>query len=397
MPIVNAPSASAPAPRRFAFTALGLALSTLLGACGGSEPVANTPSDTPAAKPATPEGAQTAQAKTTDAPAPEAPKAAAPKAEFALPPVEIASPEEGAEPFKLAGKDLSAEACALDTAGSDMKADFFSKALLGLAIAPDGALIVLDHEQKARRYVPQPGKTCQLALDTKFGQGGVVSFPEPPSSVAVSSDGAVLGIASFKVHRYKDGKVETLDCGVESVDAAGTSGFERFGHDVKKVQLNADCPKEDYKPKGWDGKDASLSFVRPWGKDVLVAGSMGSAHFVAIHGADGKQKMKLGSAKDGDDHICFVGDVDTCAAGLCIMDSNCRSIRAFDAKKGSFVGAVHIGELLGLSYPWPVDLVTDGKGSAYMAVTHEEKKPEDGEEKEKSFYYGMIFRIKGLD
>jgi len=121
-----------------------------------------------------------------------------------------------------------------------------------------------------------------------------------------------------------------------------------------------------------------------------------------VHGRDGKLKFRVGKPgadkkKMEGEQICWARDADTCAAGLCVLDSNCRRLSAWDAKKGTLVDAVDINELLGVFYSWPVDLVMAKGGVSYLAISHKEKGPENPPKDYKDMSVGMIFRIKGLN
>ncbi len=379
---------------------LGLCLSTLVG-CGGAQ-------DRPAkAAEAKTDGAQ-ASATNTAAPAPppvEGPKpaveAAGAKEKFALPNVELKSPEDR-EKVTLGGKELTAEVCWLDTSAPELKHEWFSQAIRSMVQAADGALIVLDHEHKVRRYLVQPGEACKLALDPAFGKGGVLAFPSEIDWIAVQDDGTIVGFEFMKLHRYKDGKIETFDCSAKTVEGNGKTGWNSFSDEVEMVDIANDCKKVPWKYAGWEGPEKpSVQFVRPWGKDVILAASVKGTHYVAIHGRDGKKKIQFG--KDSDDKtkkegetICWARDADACGAGVCVLDSNCRNLTAWDPKKGTLVGVVDINRLLGVSYAWPVDLAM-GKGVAYLAASHKERKPENAPKDYDAKDVGMIFRIRGLD
>jgi len=361
---------------------LALALSTAScgGPAGGAEGAATPP---PGEKTVDPAPAATTDAKAAPPPAP-----AEAKVKLALPPVEIEAAEE---PLKLGGKDVTAELCALDTSAPEMKATSFASAIRPLTVLPDGALIVIDHEGKLRKYVARKGDKCELALDTSFGQNGVLTVTDELTSLAAAPNGRLFAWSWSKLHRIDGNKAEASQCSVKAIDPGGTIGFSSFGTEITKLKLDAECAEEKWPVKGLTDKDASISLISPLpGGDVALSVSKKGSYFVGLHGPDGKQKLKLGGAKDGDEQICNVNDVEPCAQGLCVLDGNCRSIRAWDAKKGTFVGAIKVGDLLGVSYPWPVDIAM-GKGVAYMTATHAGK--DEGDERS----YGMIFRIKGLN
>ncbi|MDC0749646.1 hypothetical protein [Polyangium mundeleinium] len=391
---------------------LGLCLAA--AGCGGGGAATSAPQTGEEAKAGEPKAAGESKAAEAAAPAPAADAAKAEekpaavtgkKEKFALPNVEIATGEER-EKLTLAGKELVAEACLLDTSAPELRHEWFSQAIRSMALAPDGALIVLDHEKKVRRYVVQPGEPCKLGLDPAFGKGGVLAFPgELDDAIEVLADGTIVGFEFQKTHKYKDGKFETLDCSLKSIDPNGKRGWKSFAEEIESVDLAAECKATPWAYTGWPtGKESkdkpSIQFVRSWGKDVVVAASVDSTHYVAIHGADGKKKFTLGKSskdtKEDGENICWARDADACAGGLCVVDSNCRDLAVWDTK-GKYVGVVDINTLLGLNYSWPVDLVMAKGGVAYMAASHKEKVPENAPKDFEAKSVGLIFRIKGLN
>lgn len=401
------------------FVALSAAI---VAGCGGAADTAKTPpidtakKATGDAKPTStadatkPADAEAKTDKPADKPTPPVVKPSAPKEKFALPNVEI-TPAEDRKKLVLAGKELSAEACLLDTSVPEMKDEWFSNALRGFAAAPDGSLYAIDNDQKIRHYIPEPGDTCKLAIDASFGDKGLLKLPEDPERIMVLDDGTLVITAWRKLHKYVGGKIESVDCDVKDVFPDGKTGFWHSGDEAKRVDIAAACKETEWKYKGWDapkpekGKDPekfSIQSIRPWEKDFLVHMTIKGDHYLGIHSPDGKLKIKLGkdrekdkNLRDGED-ICWAADIEKCAAGLCVLDSNCRRLSAWDPKKGEMIEAVEVGELIGLFYPWPVALVST-KGVSYMAVTNKEKKPENAPKDAKEFSHALIFRIKGLN
>ncbi len=399
------------------FAALSAAL---IAGCGGAADATKTPPvDT--AKKATFDAKPTSTADVkkpaegdakTDKPADKPLSAVKPAAKerFALPNVEFTALEDRKK-IVFAGKEVSAEACLLDTSAPEMKDEWFSNALRGMAVAPDGTLYVYDNDKKVRHYKPEPGDTCKLAIDASFGDKGILKFPEDPERITVLADGTLVAIASNKMYKYIGGKIETVDCKVKDLFPDGKTGYFHYMDEVKRVDVAAECKETDWKYNGWDapkpekGKDPqkySVQSIRPWDKDLLVHMTMSTDHYVGIHSVDGKLKVKMGKNRDKDKNIregeemCWAADMGKCAAGLCVLDSNCRRLSAWDPKKGELIDAVKVGDLLGLFYPWPVALVSTS-GVSYIGVSHKEKQPENAPKDAKEISHALIFRIKGLN
>jgi hypothetical protein len=376
----------------------------LLAACGGAPETKPTTAAKPVPTNAEPDKAPAkveakAEVKApsqgeTKAQAPEAPKSEAPKEKFAWPNVEFENPSEP-KTSTLGPKTLVTEPCKLDTSAPDMRHEWFDKVIPDLAIGPDGAIYALDHEHKVRRYLPQPGPACVLALDPAFGTNGVLSLPDPPESITILADGTLAGIGP-KTMFHKAGKTDVLDCRVTSLYADGKTGIHAGFDTIEKINLRAECKSGEVTYTGWEGlKRPSFLFVREFGSDLLAAATVDATHYVAVHDGSGKMRFKFGQNRDQDknaqkeDRICWTRDADACGAGICVLDSNCRNLAAWDAKRGKFVGSVDLHELLGLFSPWPSALAVR-KDIAYMAIAHKEKD-------NPSIYLGVIFRIKGLD
>lgn len=390
----------------------------LVSGCGGTADPAKTPTvDTakkPAedSKPAPPnEDKKPAEAETKTAEVkPAEVKPAAPKERFALPNVELSPPDERTK-VSLGGKELAAEACLFDTSVPEMKDEWFSNALRGLAAAPDGSLYVIDPEKKVRHYIPEPGEACKLAIDASFGEKGILKLPDDPDRITVLADGTLVAMAWSKMYKVVGGKIETVECKVNELFPDGKVGFEHFMDEAKRVDVAAECKATDWKYKGWvapkpeKGKDPEkyqIQSIRPWDKDLLVHMTIRGDHYIGVHGQDGSLKVTLGKDRDKDknlrdgEDICWAADMGKCAAGLCVLDSNCRKLSAWDTKKGTMVDAVPVGDLIGLTYPWPVALVST-KGVTYMGVTNKEKQAENAPKDAKEVNYALIFRIKGLN
>lgn len=398
-------------PTTVATMALVASFACLVSACGGGgqDAPVKTPVDTaktePAKTPAAAEKPVEAAPKPEDksAPAAETPKKpAGPKEKFALPNVKFDVDAESRK-VSLGGKALTAEACLLDTSAPDMTHEWFNQAIRGLVAAKDGSLYVLDHEQKVRHYLVEPGETCKLALDPSFGAHGVFTLPTPADSISILDDGTIAAYTLGKLMRIQGGKVDSLNCSVKSVNGGGKTGFNFFGSEAEKVEIGTECKATSWKFAGWPTgeKGASVQFIQEMGKDVLVAASIEGTHYVAIHGADGKLKIKVGKDREKDkakdeELICWARDAKPCAAGLCIVDSNCRKMTAYDVKKGTLVGSIEIGNLLGLHYPWPSALVV-GKGVSWIAASNKLVRPADAPKDAPDVNVGLIFRVKGLD
>ncbi len=387
---------------------------SLLAACGGGAQTTNPSSNTAKTDAPKNDAVKTDTVKTengaagqTETPKAEEAKPAGPKGRFEIPNFPLETPEEGEEPkvFKLGTKTLQVEVCALDTSAPALRAEFFGDALREFAGSAKGELYVLDPDKKVRKYVPQKGDKCELALDPSFGQGGILTPPVNPDKLHVLDDGTLVIVEFNQSHIYKNGKVESNGCGVSAgLSGDGKVAWTLWEGKIAKGDYSEACPdKKEWKYSGWDkSKKESVYGVMDWGNQVLLLGEAAPKHYIGIHRPDGTQQFMLGKSKikastvHDDDEFCSISDVDKCGTGLCVLDGNCRALSAWDPKNGNFLGVVKVGDLLGLSYPMPVGMVVT-KGAAYLAATHDEKQPEDAPSDAKVMTVGGIFRIKGLD
>lgn len=313
---------------------------------------------------------------------------AAPKIEYTLPPVDLGAPK----PVSIGGQKVSAEPCKLDAAAPVMKHEQFGKAIRSLAVLPDGALVVLDHQAKLRRYVPATGPACELALDRSFGTSGVLDLgqaePDRLDTLAVDGQGKIY------VSGFISSPLQVAGATVSPVCTTATGRLRpgpKAGSGVlgrSKIAFGeGKCTTEEIKAEGWDKKGASIDFVRPWGDGLLVSGRLDGRLQVALHGEDGKRSAVFGDEK-GEGRICYVGQIQPCQLGVCVLDANCRALRAFKTD-GSFVGSGELGDLYGVGYPWPVDLQM-GKAVSWAACSAKGK----GQDK---LHYGLLFRVRGLN
>lgn len=321
---------------------------------------------------------------------------------FSLPAsVKLAAPKAK----DLGGKHVVAEICKLDTGASVMQSQDFDHAIGGIAAAADGSLYVVDHEGKLRKYTVQTPSPCQLALDTKFGQGGVLALETKPEdskeydTVSVDPKGNVYvsgGGAKAKL-------VTPAGQASAACDESGRLYVDRTTGDTylrdKRVKVaGGKCEPAEAK-ESWEGwpKDSHPDVANAANGLVFLKGSIKegkeNVDKVGVHKSEGKKVEIVGDAK-GDGDICFVADVQPCAMGYCVFDSNCRELRAWSAAGGKLEGAADVNELFGVSYSWPEGLfVTKGVSWATFSQQGEKDDKADAE----APHYGFVARITGLD
>lgn len=301
-------------------------------------------------------------------------------------------------PQTLGSSTLAAERCSFD--GTEMLGESAFKAIGPIAVATDGTIYVIDHEQQVRRYRAAKGTGCVLQLDTSFGEGGVLNLGQGlgrgPEGIAADTRGHIFVSSGMSGSWRITGNKVDYHCevtrGEVSVDPTGTVGVALFGSsNPKKVSYtDTGCTQEPLKLQDpFDSLDA-IGFV---GKRLFVGGAKeikGSrVHLVREYNINGQPVgQPLGSPGSGDDHLCNVGGFPACSHGVCVLDTNCRRIRAWGSK-GNFIGQANLMKLLGLRYPWISGFTPAVKGVAFASASQERGQ-------QTRVYEGLIYRVKGM-
>jgi hypothetical protein len=300
--------------------------------------------------------------------------------------VEVVLPPVGthdAKPGKLGDKEVKAELCKMDKAGSDMHDEWFHKALRDAALGPDGALYVLDHEVKVRKYVNQKPDGCELALDKTFGKDGIldIGFNKESFADKISVDKA--GAVYVGDKKIVGGKVEAFCSDV----VAGPDSATLLSR--SKPVTDAKCEGKEIEWKGWD-KDSSPDVLTVLSDTVIVKGSVKagdkSVTKVGIQSPDGAQKTSVGKA-DGDEDICYAHGAAMCGGNLCVVDGNCKALRVWKPD-GSFVGKLDLYDVTGLSI-MPRIVRVGSKGEVFVIGSADGK---DGDKED----HGVVVRLTGI-
>jgi hypothetical protein len=352
----------------------------LLGACkkdsGGAAPAGSGASSAPVAVSA------------SAAPAPA-------KADVGYPAGVKMSPPKAKQ---VGGTTIQADVCKLDKRGADMKDSDFANAIKGLAPAPDGGVYVVDNAGSVRKYLVQSPSPCELALDQKFGTGGILAV-EPDAKKAKDYDTVQIDSkGTLYVSGYQKVQMVTADGKVTKIcDDSGHFYVDRITNDMyfngKKVTLNGTkCDSADIKWVGWVGQNQP-ELIDAAGGTVFVSGSVAgkdksNTDKVGAFKSDGT-KVALVGEKDGDGDICYAAGAQNGKLGLYVYDSNCRSLRVWATDGTKLIGVADLNELFGVSYSWPVKLVI-GKDTSWAVFSQQG-------EGDKAPNFGFVARISGLN
>lgn len=261
---------------------------------------------------------------------PSALSAEKPPAAFDPTTAKVAVPETQAKPEKkkadFGGNEVTVEVCALDTLLPPMADKSWERALPSMTVAADGTLYVLDQANKIRHYVNRDPRGCELVLDKKFGDGGLLDAGLTDGyALAADASGAIFatsGGIGMKTKKIVAEKVEDHCAGFlrtqPSSKHAVLSG--------SKVLTNGCDGTSVSFTKGYDPKApewASPRVVGLYGDEVVVRGmdleKGKEVRKIGVHGIDGKQRLKLGKA-DGPESMWSPDAATTCAGDLCVFD-----------------------------------------------------------------------------
>jgi hypothetical protein len=306
----------------------------------------------------------------------------------------------------IGGKHIAAELCKLDTTASPMQSTDFDHAIGGIVQASDGSLFLVDHEGKLRKYTVQTPSPCELVLDSKFGQNGVLTLePKPEDSkeydtVSIDPQGNLYvsgnGAKAKLVTAAGQASPACDEFGKLYVDRQTGDAYLRDHRvTIKGGKCEAADAKETF--EGWP-KDSHPEVAAAANGMVFLKGSIKepdkkTVDKVGIHHPNGKKVEIVGDEK-GDGDICFVADVQPCSIGYCVFDSNCRSLRGWSATGGKLEGAADVNELFGVDYSWPEGLFVTKTVS--WATFSQEGAAVPGSDAGAP-HFGFVARITGLN
>lgn len=328
-----------------------------------------------------------------EAPAEENPEA---PPETTVAPIEVFEPTSVA----LGSMALLAERCSLS--GPPLQARDAFDAMRAIAWTGDAGVYVLDGEGALRRYLDMGDEACVLTPDGAFGRGGVLTFPDPPEGWAPRSmavDGAGhLYVSSPLGGTYRltgdhiDYHCDTV--GRVSISRDGASGFGLFGTGpARRIQFGeTGCTQSEWVPLEVPSILESISFVDD--ARVVVGGQDGreGPHTARLYDLEGHPLEAAFGSEDASaaDRLCYTHAAFPCAAGLCVLDGNCRTILA-RGDDGTVVGRADLATLTGLAAPWIVAPAGIDHGMTFIGAAQ----PEVASDGTRSFV-ASIYRLHGL-
>ncbi|HRG97227.1 MAG TPA: hypothetical protein PLR99_13330 [Polyangiaceae bacterium] len=305
----------------------------------------------------------------------------------------------------LAGGKVSAEVCAVE--GGPFVSKSHTTVLRSVRAIGDRVLVVND--EQIRAYKVEPGAACKLTIDRRFGTNGALTLDAKIERLTADGAGNVWAssgiFASYKLGR--DGavaaKCDARPLGYFFVHPSGRTGIGTFANaDTAKVTLTgAACKSEKWAFTGLGadvtrkGNITNAQAVGFLGDTVFMGAKLAKAadpnESIVVLALDpsGKEKFKMGKTDKSygsKERFGWVHAIGPCKVGVCVVDSNLRRLTAWRAD-GKFVGAVDLGALFGLKYPWIADFARTPDSAFFVA----------GQTREvKGVGEGNIYRVTGL-
>ncbi|MCC7535431.1 MAG: hypothetical protein IT379_04435 [Deltaproteobacteria bacterium] len=384
-------------------------LSVLLGAsilvcavslaCGRSE---STP--TPPATPAPPTVATPTPPTTPTTPTTPTPPATP------TPPTPTKAPEETfaqkvaksrpltptTAPQVALGRQIRAVRCTMP--GVELLSDSSFDSIGRIEMGTDGKLYALDADHRIMRFdVAGEGDTCTLTLDQTFGTAGRLNPGRDIKEIAaVAGNRIIASNGIFNSYRLTNGAVD-IDCsgggGYLAASADGRLAIGHFANSALKRVTWTDtlCQVEEW--SAFRSPFTNVNTVSFVGRDIAIGGVLDTPadsdpRVVIVFDQNGRERYRAGNTAEGfgDDRFGWVHAIEQCGPNLCVVDSNFRRLSVWNPR-GEFQGAVRLGDLLGLDYPWIPDLEMV-RNVAYVPATQQRERT--------GVYEGAIYRVFGL-
>jgi len=327
---------------------------------------------------------------------PERPEVSESEPAAVLPPT---IPFEPSAMVTLGSMALLAERCAIN--GPVLEARDAFDAIRAIAWVGDAAVYLLDHEGLLRRYVDVGDEACVLTVDGAFGDHGTLALgaseAERPRTLAADSQGHLYASSPLAgTHRLTGDHVD-YHCdtaGRVTVAPGGVNGFGLFGTGpARRITFDDHgCQVAEWVPVEVPSILESVSFVDD--HTVLVGGQDGreGPHTARLYDLEGQPQGAAFGSEDASaaDRLCYTHAAFPCAAGLCVLDGNCRVMLA-RRRDGTIAGRAELSVMTGLLAPWIVPPVYIEHGMTFFAAAAPEVQA-DGTR----HFVGQVFRLHGL-
>jgi hypothetical protein len=326
------------------------------------------------------------------------PTTSAPAAPTAPPPSEPLSPSPQAK--QVAGLTLTPVLCTLQ--GVEFLTDRSMKGLGRVQMADDGKLYGIDPDGKLLRFtVTNTPTTCDLALDTSFGEQGRLTVGRELRELSVARGTLYAASGIFDAYRLGPaGQTEATCSQQPRTLVMAPDGSFRLGHfanaTLRRITWTATgCTGEDW--AAFASPLDNVNTVGFLGPDIAIGGVMReqvgtqNPRIVVVVDRSGREKLRFGSTAEGhsEDHFGWVHDIEACGPRICVLDSNYRRLTLWD-RRGQYLGFVSLSEMFDLRYPWIPDFeVVPGAGGYAYFTTSQERGDSD-------VFETLVYRVAGL-
>lgn len=287
----------------------------------------------------------------------------------------------------VAGKKITLTACTIE----GHKFEGTSAMSLFKAIeAANGRIYIANDTENLYGFKLDESTGCKLTLDPAFGEKGVLKLPKKVKYLTSDQSGRVIASNGiFDAYLIQDGK-NTGTCAKHYVelDASGTWGFHHWVNADPKLLTISDntCSSADWvlkdlsKDETRKGDFKNINTAKIIGGNIYIGGvgakkvNDREPRFVQVYTKAGQVKFKFGNMeKSGqDDSFGWVHGIESCGAGVCVLDSNYRKITFWSAD-GKFQGLIKFNKDTGFNYPWMNDLTRASSGKVYVLVADKDK------------------------
>ncbi len=268
----------------------------------------------------------------------------------------------------------------------------------------DHIAVIGGTEGVIKLYKIEKGAGCKLTLDTAVGDKGMLKPADHVKPSRLTSDeqghlyasSGVFGTIRYKKDFTYDYKCAPRMSGYLVPHASGKWGYGHFvGSAMSKIDFDTTGCKGDTSfidPQKKAGPFAMIHTVAFNGDAVLIGGSLsdGGKHVVVEFDKAGKEKFRIGNttaAVSPEDGFGWVHAISMCKLGLCVLDSNYRSIGVWTADGKKHLTRVSLKEITGLDYGWYSDFVVSKAGTFILAgQTRAVKEVSEG----------LIYRLSGI-
>jgi len=270
-------------------------------------------------------------------------------------------------------------------------------------------LYIVNHAGHVLRFGMNLADGCVLTLDTTWGEGGALELPREAKSISRLSDTRLVastGVFGSYVVNTENGEVaytcDTRPQGYVRVSPNGDFGLGSFvSAEIARLTFtDSGCSAEV-----WEHNTplAGVNFIGFAGDLILAGGRLEEEHDgrqptnVVAFNAAGEEVWRQGNltSASADDGYGWVHGLDPCSQGICVIDSNFRSLHILDLE-GNHLGKFNLSNLFDMRYPWIAAMSHLGDGRALFSAANTREQLESHGGGRSDVNEGIIYLVSGL-